>query len=531
MAAFGPLYRLWLVGLTVLALLVWLLGLGGVPLRDVDEGQVALVAREMFCTGNWLFPTRLGEPYLNKPPLVHWLTAMAYHLGGITDGTTRFPAAVVSALAVPGLYVLGGQLFAEEIAARWSALVFLTLLPVVRHGRLAMLDGTVVTGLVGLLLATVLTRWQVRWSWGMGLALGFLALTKGLIVVPLGLIALVFLAWDAPPLLTKPAFWLGLGGGLLPGLSWFVAQLLHYGPVFIQGHLVQQSLARTWEVVGGEPGPPWYYLQYLFFHSWPWFFLWPLGLVLAWQQRHRAWARLSLVGTGIFLGIISLMTTKITWYVMPVYPFFALTVGAYVASLWQRKITPRRWWAYVFGALALGALGAGMYYGLMAGQGDLLGVLMILALTLAATTFYLWRQKRQFLVLLTGGFYVAMVAFFATPHWNWELNNSEFAVKPVAQLVREFVPPNYAVYLQRHHSRRTLDFYTGRRIEAHALDTLVKFWQERSPRPFLLLKTREFQPERFPGHRVYGQAEHYTLVGPAQVMAQPTPLGCPLPQL
>ncbi|MCS7293258.1 MAG: glycosyltransferase family 39 protein [Gloeomargarita sp. SKYBB_i_bin120] len=524
--------RRWLLGLTVLSLVAWLIRLDNVPLRDVDEGQVALVARDIFCTGNWLFPTRMGEPYLNKPPLVHWLTAAAYHLGGITDWTTRLPAALLSALAVPGMYVLGWQVFGQEFAARWSALVFLTLLPVVRHGRLAMLDGTVVTGLVWLLVATALTRQQVRWSWVMGLLLGLLALTKGLIAVPLGVIALAFLLWDSPQVLKKPRFWVGLVLGTLPGLSWFMLQLLHYGPVFIREHLVKQSLARTWEVVGGEPGPPWYYVQHLFFHSWPWFFFWPLGLVNAWRNRDESWAKLSLLGTGIFLGVISAMTTKITWYVMPVYPFFALTVGAYITQIWQCKVIWPRWWAYVFGFLTVGAIGTGIYYGLIVGQLELLGVLLILTMTLAGTTWYLWRQKRQFLVILTGGFYLSIVALMTTPYWNWELNNSEFAVKPVAQLVREFVPPNYDVYISRHHSRRTLDFYSGRRIEAHPKEKLVEFWQARSPRPFLLIKTKELSQFNLPGHRVYGQAENYTLVGPdVGFTPKPMPAKCPLPKL
>ena len=533
MVAPGAVNWRWLLGLTAAALLVWLIGLDRVPLRDVDEGQVVLVARDIFCTGSWLFPTRMGEPYINKPPLVHWLTALSYHLGGISDWTSRFPAAFVSALAVPGMYLLGRQVFAKEETARWSALVFLTLMPVVRHGRLVMLDGTVLTGLIGLLIATAYTRHQPRWSWGMGLMLGMLALTKGLIVVPLGLIALAFLGWEQPQVLRKWPFWLGLCLGMLPGLSWFIVQMVHYGEAFFQGHLVNQSLARTWEVVGGEPGPPWYYLQHLLVHSWPWFLFWPGGLLLAWRKRQEAWAKLSLLGTVIFLGIISVMTTKITWYVMPVYPFFALTVGAKLAQIWQGKNQIAKWWPYLFGFLSIAATGAAIYYGSILKQIDLCGVLVMLALTLGGTAVYLGQKKRQFLVILTGGFYLSLVAFMATPHWNWELNNSEFAVKPVARLIREYVPPDYEVYLSRHHSRRTLDFYSGRRVAAHGKEKLESFWQERSPRPFLLLKNKELKEVNLPGHQIYGQSEHYTLVGPPLNPTQtaPTSNSCPLPKL
>jgi 4-amino-4-deoxy-L-arabinose transferase-like glycosyltransferase len=330
----------------------------------------------------------------------------------------------------------------------------------------------------------------------------------------------------------KLTFWVGLLLGMVPGLSWFVAQILYYGQTFLQGHLLDQSLARTWEVVGGEPGPPWYYFQHLLLHSWPWFLFWPGGLLLAWRKRHEAWAKLSLLGTGIFLGIISVMTTKISWYVMPVYPFFALTVGAKITQIWQYKTDPPGWWVYLFGFLTIGATGAGIYYGVILGQLDLLAVLLILGITLGGTTLYIWQKKRKFLVILTGGFYLALVAFMATPHWNWELNNSEFAVKPVAALVRKFVPPEYEVYLSRHHSRRTLDFYSGRRVEAHSKEKLATLWQERPVRPFLLLKNQELDQVNLPNHQVYGQTERYTLIGPP-FLSQPTENqpACRLPKL
>jgi len=160
------------------------------------------------------------------------------------------------------------------------------------------------------------------------------------------------------------------------------------------------------------------------------------------------------------------------------------------------------------------------------------GVLLILAMTFGGTTFYFWQKKRQFLVILTGGFYLALVAFMATPHWNWELNNSEFAVKPVAALIRQFVPPGYDIYLSRHHSRRTLDFYSGRRVEAHSKETLERLWQERAIHPFILLKNQELDQVNLPNHRVYGQTGRYTLVGPVLTLpAQEHSPTCPLPKL
>ena len=61
----------------LLALVLALVGLGNPPLRDWDEGIVARVSLEI-SQAPWsqkLLPTFWGEPYLNKPPAIHWLIA------------------------------------------------------------------------------------------------------------------------------------------------------------------------------------------------------------------------------------------------------------------------------------------------------------------------------------------------------------------------------------------------------------------------------------------------------------------------
>ncbi|NJL22484.1 MAG: phospholipid carrier-dependent glycosyltransferase, partial [Leptolyngbyaceae cyanobacterium SM1_3_5] len=106
------------------------------PLRDWDEGLVAQVAREIArSTDSWLFPSIAGQPYLNKPPLVHVLIANAFHLGGVNEWTARLPGAILTAFSVPLLYGLGRELFHRRTPAAFAALVYLTWLPVVRQGR------------------------------------------------------------------------------------------------------------------------------------------------------------------------------------------------------------------------------------------------------------------------------------------------------------------------------------------------------------------------------------------------------------
>jgi 4-amino-4-deoxy-L-arabinose transferase-like glycosyltransferase len=89
----------------------------------------------------------------------------------------------------------------------------------------------------------------------------------------------------------------------------------------------------------------------------PWLVFWPGGLYLAWQKRHTSWGALVLIGTVGYLGVISLMKTKLPWYIMPLYPFFALAVAAYLAQLWQKQDAYPQFLAGILGFLVFAGWG------------------------------------------------------------------------------------------------------------------------------------------------------------------------------
>ncbi|EFA71024.1 Glycosyl transferase [Cylindrospermopsis raciborskii CS-505] len=221
----------WIVlGLLFLSLTLWLVGLGNLPLRDWDEGTYGIVAREIYRTGNWFYPTLQGSPFLLKPPLMQWLIAICYHLGGVGEFTTRFPAAFLTALGVPLIYLIGRLVFLKTPPALFSSLVYLTLLPVVRHGRLAMLDGMAISFFLMLLFCVLKARDNKRYAIGIGFCLGLVTLTKGMLVMVFVLISGTFvIANKQLDLLRNPYFWIGIFLGNFPALGWYIAQWQHYG--------------------------------------------------------------------------------------------------------------------------------------------------------------------------------------------------------------------------------------------------------------------------------------------------------------
>ena len=330
---------LWTVGLLLAAVLLFSINLGSLPLRDWDEGTVAQVARDIWLAPSgsmrWLYPTLGGEPYLNKPPLMHWLIALAYSVGGVNEWTSRLPGAMLTAISVPLLYGIGREIFPQRLPAIFSALIYLTMLPVVRHGRLAMLDGAVLCFLLLMVWCLLRSRRDWRYCLGVGIGFGLICLTKGILGILLGAIALLFLVWDTPRLLTSWYLWVGVFIGSAPMALWYAAQWLHYSYFFTREAIVNQSLLRIWAPVEQHKGPSWYYLLEILKYAWPWLIFLPQGLSKTWENRNLSWAKLVLVWIGLYLLAISLMETKLPWYVLPIYPAIALAAGIQLVDDWN----------------------------------------------------------------------------------------------------------------------------------------------------------------------------------------------------
>jgi len=538
----------WLLVFFLAALVLWGICLGNLPLRDWDEGTRALVAREIYRTGNWLHPTLQGESYLLKPPLMDWLIALSYKLLGVQELSTRLPGAFFTACGVPLLYLVGRELFRDRalrgavrvceavaaegekasrspmafrkeregnrIPAIFAASVYLTLLPVVRHGRLAMLDGMVVSFFLLLLLCLLKSREDRRWSLGMGLCLGLIVLTKGLLAVPLGAIAFGFLLADRQlTLLKSPYFWLGIVLGSLPVLAWYAAQWQHYGTAFLQVHFQSQGLERLSQSVDGHTGPPWYYLLELLKYSWPWLLFWPGGLYLAWQKRDTSWGCLVLIGTVGYLATVSLMRTKLPWYIMPVYPFFALAVAAQLTQLWQNSQRYPLFVAGFFSFLAVAGLGGCVYFILVEPEPVLIVMSVIVALTMSLAAWQVKQNNRSFIPILLVGIYLALALLMTSKVWIWELNEA-FPVKPVAALIREQTPPGATIYTSFAYRRPSLDFYSDRAVIPAPLPTLQ---QLSSTQAYLLLDRATLAALPLRARVSLGTAEGYTLVTPRKV--------------
>ena len=65
-----------------------------IPLMDIDASQYASISREMLERNSFLQVFDLGKDYLDKPPMLFWLSALSMKIFGVYDWAYRIPSLI-----------------------------------------------------------------------------------------------------------------------------------------------------------------------------------------------------------------------------------------------------------------------------------------------------------------------------------------------------------------------------------------------------------------------------------------------------
>ena len=85
------LHSLELLIVVAIASFLFFYGLGNFGLVGADEPRYAQVAREMLERHDYVTPTLMGEPWLEKPALYYWRAMFAFETFGVKDWAARMP--------------------------------------------------------------------------------------------------------------------------------------------------------------------------------------------------------------------------------------------------------------------------------------------------------------------------------------------------------------------------------------------------------------------------------------------------------
>ncbi len=348
----------------MLGLLLYVPFLG---LRDMwypDEPDIGEVCKAMYDSGDWIAPRRMGEIWVDYPPMIYWTgTATSHLLGGFSEFALRLPNSL-AAIALALITAWAASRWRGPWAGFWAGFTLLTFLQFAYEAvnyRPDVLFSLFIGA--GMLIyakgAGERPNWLLRVA-GFAL-LGLAMLSKG----PLGLLlpGLVFTLWHgsrrewrrilelAPLSLVAMAVY----------LPWFVACAKAMGADSILHELYAQSFARF---VGathrGHGQPVYYYLTQIWIDLLWWGPLLPFAMWWGWRAglwRDRNY-QLWLWWFWIFMGFLTTAVTKRQVYMLPAYPAAALLLAPWLARLTagggEERLAPSTRPVRVYGLLLTG---------------------------------------------------------------------------------------------------------------------------------------------------------------------------------
>ena len=341
-------YRL-LAGIVLLLAafnLTYRLGLESV--EEWDESLYATTAWEMLRSGDLIGTTFGGQLdyYNSKPPLNVWLIAAMFATFGVNLVSLRAVSAACAWLTVLTLQMWTRREFGPTVSLL-SSLVLSTSFGFIHlHAGRSGNPDALLTLLLLLTVVVLSVRqrrpWQRAW---LGPILAGVFLLKGMAVLLPLLVIVMVEAISRGPRTWKPL----LAAGALfvaPAGAWMAARWRVDQWTFFERMFNQDFLALTSTAVEERFGGPLFYADVLQKYHYEWLLAgvgaallarhsWgPIGRALrvSIQQQQPTIVSMGAWATATLL-VPTLVQTKLTWYLNPFYPLFAVVVGMLLANV------------------------------------------------------------------------------------------------------------------------------------------------------------------------------------------------------
>ena len=334
----------------VAASLVCVIGMLGIPLIDIDAAQYASMSREMASTGNYLQLYDLGKDYLDKPPLLFWLSSLSIQLFGVYDWAYRLPSILCLGLALYSVYRFT-LLYYNELIVQLSVLVLASSQAFILMAHDVRCD----TMLMGFVMFSIwqLAAWYQSNAWKhfvmafMGIGLGML--TKGpiAIVVPGVSFAIHFLLQRNWKQFFRWEYILGviivgvllipMSIGLYTQFDLQPGKIIHGVPIKsgLRFYYWTQSFGRyTGENVFNEMNHFTFLLENMLWSFLPWIFIFLIALVISVKDivksRFKLQNHQEFIAAGGFIATYCMLArsqAQLPHYIFVVLPFAAIVTA------------------------------------------------------------------------------------------------------------------------------------------------------------------------------------------------------------
>jgi len=301
--------------------------LGSFGLWEPDEARYAEIAREMLQSGNLFVPHLNYVAYVEKPPLLYWLTTFSFWIFGVSEFAARLPVALSAIAGILATYLFALRAFGRRHAILAAAILATT--PLYALMAQVLTTDMMLTALVTITTFALYLHWDEggRWCWIAYVAMGLAVMTKGPVGAAIPILALLlWLTWSRE-----------LGGAIakfraIPGLlltlliaaPWFIAMTIRE-PGFFGFYFVGEHLRRVFEPDYSHGEAFYFYVPVFVVGLLPWSLLVPF---LTWRTAARNPARsFCIVAAGVTVVAFSCASAKLIPYILPAVPPLAVLIA------------------------------------------------------------------------------------------------------------------------------------------------------------------------------------------------------------
>lgn len=343
--------RLYEVGvLLMLAGVFFFFGAGKIALLGPDEPRYAEVAREMFASGDYISTRLCGCLWFEKPVLFYWLTAVSYHLFGVSEFSARFASGFAATLSTLAIYFALSRAISQQLA-RLASFALLSSGIFIAYSHAATPDMTLTAAMtVAILSGYLATKAKGRTEVGFMMlsfaAMGLGMLAKGLVgIVLVAAILLTYFAIAGRLRFIRWRYFIVWAlVFFIVAASWYLPVTLKHGWQFINEFFIEHHFKRYLTNTYGHPQPFYFFFFVAIAGILPWaFFLLPAAarIVSLKPRTNELDSLLTLAWVWLFIPLIffSISESKLPGYLLPVFPALAIILAAELERFLQGERT------------------------------------------------------------------------------------------------------------------------------------------------------------------------------------------------
>ena len=454
--------------LLLLVLVDYIIGMIRIDLMEIDTMQYASIAREMLESGEFLQIHHRHLEYLDKPPLLFWLSSLSFSILGPSPFSFRLPSLLFTILGAFSTYKLGKIYYNKE-----TGLLAAIILTSSQAWFLINHDPRTDSILAG---AVIFGVWQVveylRYQKALNFFLGFLGISLAMLEKgPIGIMVPVLAIGSE--LIYKRDWknlfkwqWIGAAALILILLSpmlWGLFQ--QYGWKGIKFYFWTQSFGRiTGESVWEDSTGYFYFVHTFLWAFMPWMILSIYGIVMRISDifKTKKSENIEILTLGGFLLpfiALSFSHFKLPHYIFVGFPFIAiLTADSIQKVLSKKEFGTARFFYFIqfFINLILWASIAFLSIKVFPLTNAVIWIVSIVLLILSLY-FTTTRKRLRFDILIPSALTIIGVNLLLNIHFYPQLLSYQSGTS-VAKYIQENQIPVNNVYAYEN-SSHSLDFY------------------------------------------------------------------------